>query len=94
MAKQEHHPLDEQKVALAIGLFFSIGHFLWLLLLAAGFGEAFYKWILQLHGITISGLSIAFPGILNAVLLLVVTFIVGCVFGYILARAWNWTAQR
>jgi hypothetical protein len=66
----------------------------WLILLAIGIGAPLARWMLALHGFTISGLTITFPGLVDAALLLVVTFAAGYFFGFVLAKAWNWTVTR
>ena len=80
--------LNKSRVALFFGALFGAIHLLWSLMVATGFGQVFVDWIINLHfmNMTVSILKFDFVKMLELVAL---TFLVGLVFGYIIAAAWN-----
>lgn len=83
--------LDKNKTGLALGVFFAIVHLVWSILVAIvpSTIQNFIDWILKLHHIGLTFTIIQPFNILNAVLLIIVTFICGFVFGWVFAYAWN-----
>lgn len=85
--------LNKNSTGLTIGLLVALMHFGWLVLVGIGVAKAFYDWILELHHISLSFAILPF-NIVNAVLLLVITFVGGYIFGWIFAAIWNMSCQK
>ena len=88
--------LNKNKTGLALGAFFAVVHAIWVLAVAifgAGGMKSFIDWILSLHFITISYAITGF-NFVNALLLVIVTFIGGYIMGGIFATVWNWIKKK
>lgn len=81
--------LSPIKTALSIGVFLGACHVIWSLFVALNWAQALYDFILWAHMIHLR-LTIAPFDLVAATTLVVVTFLVGCVMGYVFALFWNW----
>lgn len=80
--------LNEHKTAMALGLFLGGWHFVWSVLVALGFAQMLMNWSFSWH--MLSNPFIVQPFVLtNALMLIIVTFAVGYVVGYVFATVWN-----
>ncbi len=86
-------PLNRNITGLAVGAFFGFMHFLWAILVALGLAKIFIDWILSLHFIEIS-YSISAFNFGRMILLVLVTFICGYIFGWVLAWIWNMLIKK
>ena len=84
---QQH--LSTGKTALAVGVFLGGWHVIWSLLVALNWAQPLYDFILWAHMIHLQ-LTIGPFDLAAAATLVVVTFLVGCVIGYVFAVIWNW----
>jgi hypothetical protein len=77
-----------QKVGLVFGGLLAIGHTIWALLVFMGLAKPFLDWIFGLHFLnfqyTIDPFSFG-----NALMLVIVTGIVGYLVGYVAGSLWN-----
>lgn len=80
--------LNKSRVALFFGTVFGAVHLLWSIMVATGFGQVFVDWIMNLHFVNMTMFILKFD-FLKMLELVVLTFLVGLVFGYIVAAAWN-----
>ena len=80
--------LNEQKVALTVGLFVGGAHLAWSLLIATGLAQQLIDFVFWVHMLS-NPYQVAQFNASTALLLVVVTFVVGCVGGYIFATLWN-----
>ena len=80
--------LNKKGVALALGLLMALWHAVWALMVLFGWAQGFYDWILSLHFISLPLVILPFH-LGTAVLLVIVTFIVGYIIGWIFAAIWN-----
>lgn len=85
--------IEPKRLALTAGCFLALMHLGWAILVASGFAQAFYNWILQLHMLSIPITVLAFDPVMT-IELLIVTFIGGYVGGWIFAYIWNWVAMK
>ena len=83
------HYLNPMKTALAVGVFLGGWHLMWSLLVALNWAQAIYDFILWAHMIHLQ-LTIGPFDPVAAGTLVVMTFLVGCVIGYVFAVIWNW----
>jgi len=83
------HHLNPIKTALSVGVFLGSFHLIWSLLVALNWAQAIYDFILWAHMIHLQ-LTIGPFDLAAAAVLVVVTFLVGCVVGYVFALIWNW----
>jgi hypothetical protein len=81
--------LNLTKTALAVGVFLGGWHVIWSLLVALNSAQAIYDFILWAHMIHLQ-LTIGPFDLAAATVLVVVTFLVGCVIGCVFAIIWNW----
>ncbi len=81
--------LNENTTGLVVGAFMGFFHLCWALLVAFGWAQPFMNFIFGLHFImppyTISAFNIG-----TALGLIVVTALLGYIFGWIFAKIWNW----
>jgi len=81
--------LSVSKTALAVGLFLSGWHLVWSLLVALGWGQPLLDFALWAHMIHIQFVIGPFE-LYAALLLIIVTFLIGCALGCVFAYLWNW----
>lgn len=82
---------NKNKIGLIVGLFFAVVHAIWAFFVAVmpSSLQSFLNWVFVLHSLHPYWIITAF-NFLNALFLLVVTFIFGYLFGYLFAGIWNW----
>lgn len=74
------------------GTLLSAAHLVWLILVLAGVAQALMDWVLKMHQMTFSYSMLDF-NYLNGLILLVMTFVVGYVGGYVLAAVLGWAKE-
>lgn len=80
--------IEPKKAALSLGLFLGGWHLVWSVLVALGVGQAMIDFIFWAHMIHVDYVVGPFePG--ACITLIIVTFIVGYVFGWCFAVIWN-----
>lgn len=80
--------LNVRRTALSLGLFVGFMHLVWSILIALGWAKPLADFILNLHHIQLS-YDIAPFSLGTAVMLIILTFVVGYVLGFIFATGWN-----
>lgn len=82
--------LSTNKIGLAVGLFFAVLHALWSLFIAVipGQVQAYLDWATGLHAIQ-PFITITQFNLLNAVVLVIMTFVVGYIIGFVYAWCHN-----
>lgn len=80
--------LSKAKTGLVLGVFMAIVHAVWAVLVALGVAQGLIDWAVGMHMMVnpyvVSGFSLG-----TAVGLVVMTFVVGCVLGWVFAALWN-----
>lgn len=84
--------INKNQLGLAIGLFAALCHLIWIIAVAIGIQKA-VDWILLLHSIQLN-LTLTSVVWLNAILLIVVGFIGGYIFGWVFAAIYNWAGKK
>jgi hypothetical protein len=84
--------LNPRRIAIGLGSFVAVVHFLWAVVVAAGYGQAFVNWKLSLMFLSGAFTVNAFDPV-NAALLIVLGFVGGAVFGWLFASVWNYSAK-
>jgi len=79
---------EPKRLGMFFGTLFALMHFGWAILVASGFAQMLYDWILALHMLSIPITVLPFDLVMAAELI-VVTFIIGYVMGFVLALVWN-----
>ena len=82
--------LNKNKIGLILGFLFAIIHFVWSVFVAvfpSGL-QSFLDWIFKLHFLN-SIYTLTTFNFVNAILLIVVTFVVGYIIGWVFAALWN-----
>lgn len=82
--------LDENKVALTLGLFVSGLHLIWSLLVISGLGQTLLDFIFWVHMIS-NPFKVTGFTLMQSLTLIIVTFAVGYVAGFVFAKVWNTT---
>jgi hypothetical protein len=85
--------LNKNHVGLLLGGMMALWHLVWSTLVFLGFAKALLDWIFWLHFINIP-VTIEPFDLLRAVLLVIVTFIVGYVSGWVAIWLWNALIKR
>ena len=80
--------LNASKVGFAVGGALAIFHALWSLMVAIGLAQVYLDWIFKLHFLNFQ-YSINTFSFGNAIMLVIVTGIIGYVMGYIAGWCWN-----
>ncbi len=80
--------LNKNSAGLAVGLFFGLAHLVWAVMVALAWAKPFLDWILHLHFMDLR-YSLNPFAFATALWLVIITFIVGYVFGWALAAVWN-----
>lgn len=78
--------LNAKKLGLTLGSLFALWYVIWALVLTLG-GQDLLDWIIKIHLINMS-ISPAFT-LTNAIMGLIYHFVIGYVFGYLLAWVFN-----
>jgi hypothetical protein len=79
---------EPKTLAMFFGLLLALMHLGWAILVASGYAQMLYDWILSLHMLSIPITVLPF-NLVMAVELIIVTFIIGYVMGWIIALVWN-----
>jgi len=80
--------LKPMAVAVYTGLFVATLHFIWSLMIALGVGQVYLDWILGLH--FIENPFVVMPFSLGTmIILLVFTFVIGFILGWVGTVCWN-----
>ncbi|HLC51175.1 MAG TPA: hypothetical protein VJH90_02245 [archaeon] len=85
--------LNPKQVAVSLGLLAAAMHLIWSVMVALGFGQAWINWIIGLHFVSATVTVMPFNAV-TAIILLVVTFVLGSIVGFVFATAWNWTGKK
>jgi len=85
--------LNKNHVGLLLGGMMALWHLVWSTLVLLGFAKILLDWILWLHFINIT-VNIQSFDLVRAALLVIVTFVVGYVFGWVAAWLWNMLIKR
>ena len=84
--------INKTRLGFVLGSVLGLCHVTWCILVATGLAQWSMNWIFRLHFIqpvyTIAPFNIRY-----AVALVVFTTLTGCVFGWLLAAAWNWLSE-
>lgn len=79
---------EANKVGLAFGGVLGLWHLVWSILVAVGWAQPLFDWILHLHMMQLPVKVLPFV-LSTAVTLVVVTSLIGYVVGYVFATVWN-----
>lgn len=80
--------IDKNKTGLTFGFLISFMHLLWSVLVALGIAQILVDFVLNIHMVNMQAAVMPFDFV-KAIGLIVVTFIVGYVFGWFMAYFWN-----
>lgn len=80
--------INKNKTGLTFGFLVSFLHLVWSVLVAFGVAQAMLDFVLNLHMLSIPVVVGAFS-FGKALGLIIVTFIVGYIFGWLMAYCWN-----
>ncbi|HIH13893.1 MAG TPA: hypothetical protein HA224_01420 [Nanoarchaeota archaeon] len=85
--------LNEKQTAFGLGSFAAVIHILWALVVLSGNGPWLVNWITGLHFLNTSVTVLPFDW-MTAITLIIVTFIVGYLLGWLFACTWNWSLKQ
>ncbi len=80
--------MNKHKVGLVLGTFFAVLHFCWVILVAVGLAQPLMNFIYSMHSLSNPPTVLPF-NLIHSIVLIILTFIVGYVFGYDFAITWN-----
>lgn len=84
--------INKNSVGIVVGLFFGLAHLGWAILVAMGVAKPLMDWILHLHFMDLSYTMLPFA-FGTALFLVIVTFIIGYILGWLLAAIWNFVKK-
>lgn len=85
--------LDPQKTGLGLGSLFGLMHLLWSLMVAIGFAQGLMDWIYSIHFLN-NPFRVGVFDVMTALILIVITSIVGFVIGWVFATLWNYWQKK
>ncbi|MFA5967472.1 MAG: hypothetical protein WC805_03100 [Patescibacteria group bacterium] len=85
--------LNTHGTGMTLGAFFALFHFVWLLIVGLGWAKGLMDWVLSLHMMGWDGNMLPFAWG-AAILLLIVTFVVGYIWGWVFAYLWNYFHKK
>ncbi len=85
--------INQNRVALFFGTVAALVHVVWSVLVAGGWAQGFVDWIMARHFVT-GGYTVGAFDFGGSVFLVALTFVIGCIDGYILATLWNWIVGK
>jgi len=87
--------LDKNDTGLVVGAFLAIMHAVWALCVAVipGSLQAFLDWVFKVHFLNPVWVLTAF-NLLDAIFLVILTFVCGFVFGWVFAAVHNWLSKK
>lgn len=84
--------LSKTRCGLMFGVLMAACHLGWLVLVITGIAKIVLDWVLEMHLLTLT-YSILDFNYLSALILLIMTFVVGYVFGFVFAAILNWAKK-
>ena len=84
--------ISPARAAIGVGTVIGLYHLLWVTIVALGWAQSGLDFILRLHFIELD-LTIAPFAFATAASLIVLTFTLGALFGFIFALVWNWLGR-
>ncbi len=85
--------LSEHQIGVAFGVFMGLMHAGWALVVSLGFAQTWLDFILGLHFLN-NPIVVAAFDMQKAVMLVVVTSVVGYVAGFVFAKVWNFVMTK
>lgn len=87
--------ISRNRAALTVGLFIALLHAIWAIVVAIAPSamQGYLNWIFPMHFINNVFLIMPF-NILNAIILVIMAFIGGYVFGWLFACIWDWLVLK
>ena len=85
--------ISRHKLALVVGSFLGLWHLAWSTLVALGYAQQLIDFAFRIHFIQPPYILMPFK-LSVALVLVVITFVLGYLFGLILATIWNWLDVR
>jgi len=80
--------IDKNKTGLTFGFLISSFHLFWSILVALGIAQALLNFVLDIHMLDVSTTVMPFD-LVKALGLIVLTFVIGYIFGWVMAFFWN-----
>lgn len=87
--------LDKNNTGLVFGMFLALLHLLWAVLIwvIPTYLQKFLDWIFKLHALEPIW-KITTMTVINAALLVIITFIFGYILGWVFAWIWDWKVKK
>lgn len=85
--------IDPQHVGLTLGSFVALAHLVWSIFVAMGVAQSFQDWVIGLHFLN-NPFHVGTFNAGTALMLIIVTFIVGYVVGWVFATIWNKVGEK
>ncbi len=81
--------LKEHQTGLVLGAMMALMHALWATMVWLGVAQSYTDWILNLHSIAANPFTVLSFDLVRSLTLIVVTFVVGYLMGWVFANIWN-----
>jgi hypothetical protein len=80
--------MNKNRVGLVVGSFLAVVHLVWGVLIALGLAQPLMDFVYSLHSLN-NPFTVAPFDFMHSIGLVVVTFLVGYIFGYVFATLWH-----
>lgn len=80
--------ISKNKTGLTFGFLISFMHLIWSLLVAFGLAQMLVNFVLNMHMIGLPIFIMPFS-LAKALVLIIITFVIGYIFGWLMAYFWN-----
>ena len=80
--------IHKNKTGLTFAFLISLVHLFWGILVALGIAQALLNFVIKIHMLSLPITVMPF-NLVNALMLVVTTFIIGYIFGWLMAFFWN-----
>ena len=80
--------INKNKTGLTFGFLFAFMHLIWSVLVALGIAQVWLSFVFNIHMISIPAVVMPF-NLIKAIVLIVITFVAGYIFGWLMAFFWN-----
>lgn len=84
---------DKNKTGIAFGALAALWHLLWSVFVALGFAQPWTDFVFSIHFLN-NPFTVSAFSLVTALTLIIVTGILGYIFGWVFAYVWNWSHKK
>ena len=85
--------LDPRKTGLGLGSLVGLMHLIWSLMVALGLAQWWMDWVFSLHFLN-NPFTVGYFNVVTALILIIVTSLIGFAVGFVFATIWNYWQKK